>query len=139
MRFRGPHALLLEQINALWEGGDLSSIDDLYAEDFSMNGQAVGREGVRQAVQARRAAFSDVQFTVNDLLTVGDQTMVRFEQTGRHTGLLRTAAGELPATGRTFRVNGIEVWRFENNRAVEAWGIFDRLDLLSQLGAFDSD
>jgi hypothetical protein len=51
-----------------------------------------------------------------------------------HVGALRTPAGELPPTGKAYKLPTLSILQFEGKR-VSSWrDYFDRVDLLTQLG-----
>ena len=134
----GEHAELAARIDELWQGGDLAAADELYSEDFAADGQRVGPEGVKAMIQGLRAVFSEMTWELKDYIAHGERFVVRFEQSGRHTGTWNSPIGPLAATGRHFTVSGIEIFRVAGGRAVEAWVQYDMLSLLKQLGAIDS-
>jgi predicted ester cyclase len=41
-----------------------------------------------------------------------------------------------PPTGRSFEVNSLGIFRFDDGRISEHWGVFDQMGMLAQLGAF---
>ncbi len=135
--FTGPNAELMQRIDDLWQGGDLAAADKLYATDFAVNGTIVGPQGVKEFLLALRSAFSDMAFALGEVLVDGDRAALRFEQRGRHTGVWETPAGPLEPTGREFAIGGIEIFRFVEGKAAEAWVEYDMLGLLVQLGAFE--
>jgi predicted ester cyclase len=78
-----------------------------------------------------RAAFPDLQLTVEDIIAEGDRVAVNLTARGTHRG---TFQGIAP-TGKTVTVSAFEVVRIENGKLVEHWGGPDTLNLLQQLGA----
>ena len=60
----------------------------------------------------------------------GDTIVTRATFSGTHSG---TFAG-IPATGKTFSVEGIDIIRFEGEKMAEHWGQFDVVGMLTQLG-----
>jgi predicted ester cyclase len=40
-----------------------------------------------------------------------------------------------PATGRSFAVTSVGIFRISDGRIAEHWGVFDQLAMLGQLGA----
>lgn len=53
---------------------------------------------------------------------------------GTHRGTLRTAAGDLPATGREVRVSYLEVIRYRGDQRVSFHLEYDRAEMMEQLG-----
>lgn len=124
-------AILRRRVEEIWNQGNLTVIDDLIADDFVSNGQAIGREGFRQFVSTVRTAFPDLQFTVEDIVTEGDKVSVRYVGRGTQQGEF---AG-LPASGKRVQFTGIDIFRIADGQMAEEWLMYDQLGLLQQLGA----
>lgn len=75
-------------------------------------------------------AFPDGQVTVEDLLADGDKVVARISLRGTHQGAFRGIA----PTGKPITLMGIHIFRIANGKAVEHWGLMDRLAALQQLG-----
>ncbi|MEZ5102405.1 MAG: ester cyclase [Thermoleophilia bacterium] len=123
---------LYETINA----GDLDAMRETVAEGFVEHEQIPGieptREGVVEWFGIMRAAFPDLRFHVDELLPSGDRVVVRAHVTGTHEGEWMG----MPATGRSFSVNVIDILRVGDDGLVhEHWGVFDAMAMMEQLGA----
>ena len=73
-------AVVLRWWNELWNQGDLSLSDDLHTADFRDHDPASpwvqpGPEGMKQKVSAYRAAFPDLRFTMEQVLSVSDHVV----------------------------------------------------------------
>jgi steroid delta-isomerase-like uncharacterized protein len=77
-----------------------------------------------------RAAFSDLQMTVEDQIAEGDMVVTRWTAVGTNDGDLPG----MPASGRSSTVTGIGIDRIEDGKIVEAWGNWDTLGMMQQLG-----
>ncbi|PYE27928.1 steroid delta-isomerase-like uncharacterized protein [Paraburkholderia silvatlantica] len=100
-------------------------------EQVPFPGQGPGVEGLKDVVRGMRAAFPDMHWRVEEQLTEGDRVLTRFEWTGTHRG---TFLG-VDATGRSVKVWGMVVDRFQDARIKETRLIMDTLGLMIQLGA----
>ena len=107
--------------------GDLVTAD--YVEHDPLPGQGEGREGALDRFSIIVGALAP-HFTVEDVIAEGDRVMVRWTNAGTHVGEF---AG-IPATGRTFQIAGIDVYRVEDGRLAEHWHVVDQLSMLGQLG-----
>jgi steroid delta-isomerase-like uncharacterized protein len=94
-------------------------------------GDHYGPEGLRIAVAEYRAAFPDLQVTVEDLVADGDRVVHRFTLRGTHAGPFMG----IPPTGRVVTAAGIAIDRLADSKVAESWISFDALNLLRQLGA----
>ena len=114
--------------------GDLAVGDELVATDFvdhqPFPGQAPGLAGLKQSLGAFRAAFPDLEYTIEDLIAEGDKVAVRATMRGTNEGSLFG----LPASGKQVTVSDIDIVRIAGGKMVEGWGITDRLSMMQQLG-----
>ncbi|OFW71540.1 MAG: hypothetical protein A2Y55_07240 [Actinobacteria bacterium RBG_16_68_12] len=115
--------------------GRIELIDELVSPGFVEHEAAPGlepnRDGVKQFFGMFRAAAPDLTATVEDLIAEGDRVVARVWFSGTQTGELFG----LPATGKQFRFQAIDILRFEEGLAVEHWGVTDMAGLMGQLGA----
>ncbi|MEH0109583.1 ester cyclase [Tersicoccus sp. MR15.9] len=115
---------------------------------------AVNREAVAEPPECRvggpaafhataqwlRAAFSDLDFTVDAVVVDADTVVTLGTMAGRHTGtftLWRPDGGldrALPPTGRSFRVKYAHAMRMRDGQIVEHWAYRDDLGQARQLG-----
>jgi predicted ester cyclase len=78
------------------------------------------------------AAFPDMRFDPQDMLSSGDKVVTRARATGTHEGEFMG----MPPTGRRVDVQLIDIIRFgDDGLAHEHWGVFDALAMMQQLGA----
>jgi predicted ester cyclase len=115
--------------------GNLDAIGDLVSSDcrYFMPGSsepAEGPEGVKQVIAAFRAAFPDLHVEVDEVAAAGDVVMARVTPTGTHQGELMGVA----PTGRTVSWVVSHCARFSGGRMIEDRIVFDRADLMEQLG-----
>jgi ketosteroid isomerase-like protein len=80
------------------------------------------------------AAFPDAHVEVHELHVVDDVAIEEGTFTGTHDGVLHSAAGDVPPTGRAVAVDYIQVLRFRDGKHVSFNLMFDRLLMLEQLG-----
>ncbi len=115
--------------------GQLDAADRFFWEDMveqvPFPGQGPGIEGLKDVVRGMRAAFPDMHWRVEEQLTEGDRVLTRFEWTGTHEG----AFLGVDATGRSVKVWGMVIDRFQEGRIKETRLIMDTLGLMIQLGA----
>ena len=103
--------------------GRLDVISELIAEDFveheTMPGAPEGREAVAWFVTSFRSAVPDLRAEVDDLIVEGDKLVARSTWSGTQEGELFG----MPATGKAFAMDVIDIVRFEGDKAVEHWGV----------------
>jgi steroid delta-isomerase-like uncharacterized protein len=101
-------------------------------EQVPMPGQGPGLEGLKNVLRGMRAAFPDLNFSIEEQIAEGDKVASRFEWTGTH----QEEFLGVPATGRHVRVWGIVIDRLEGGRIKDTRILMDTLGLMMQLGAF---
>ena len=113
-----------------------AAFDEFVAENYAGHGldTAQGREGLKAEIMSYVAAFPDLRYTVDDVISEGDQVMSRWTARGTHTGQLM----DIPPTGKPVTINGISVDRVVNGKMVEGWTEFDMLGMFQQLGVLPS-
>jgi hypothetical protein len=79
-------------------------------------------------------AFSDAHVEVHVIHMLGEAVVEEGTFTGTHDGLLRTPAGDVSPTGRAVSVEYIQVLRFRAGQHISFNLMFDRLQMLQQLG-----
>ena len=126
-------ATVLDMLDAAWNRGDISAVEQAVASDHiehEADGDQVGREHVAQAILAYRAAFPDLRMSFDDQISEGDRVVTRWTGQGTHLGELNG----IPATGRAAQVWGMFIHRLAAGQITETWTSFDDLGLLRQLG-----
>jgi steroid delta-isomerase-like uncharacterized protein len=124
-------AIVKNYIERVWNQHDYSAIDENIRPDYIQHSPNVppGREGVKTFFKMIDSAFSDVKFTVEDMISDGDKVVWRWTIHGKHTGNFRG----LPPSGRDFALSGISILRLENGKFAELWVEQDMVGLLQQL------
>jgi steroid delta-isomerase-like uncharacterized protein len=129
---------LVRRTGEIWNQGDLSAAEEVYAADVvlhsSVAGERTGVEAVKQAIRAQRAAFPDLQVTIEHLIAEGDMVVNHVSLTGTHQGEF---AGLAPS-GKPWKATAISVVRVADGKVAEIWGVADQLDVLRGLGASPS-
>lgn len=114
----------------VWTQGDPTAPARFYAEEATENGDEVVATDFAAAVQSWRQKFPDFRVDVVEVLQAEDRVLSRVVYRGTHRG---TWAG-IPATGRSFAVLGLDLWRLRDERIVEHWHVTDHLELVTALG-----
>ena len=133
------HTLEVTDFERRWvEGlnrGDLSVADEVFAPGcvVHITGSPVPDlplDGFKQMVEGLLAAFPDLRFTIEDQTIAGDKVTTRWSAEGTHTGPL----GDMAATGRRMRVDGLILDHVVAGVVVERWEQWDQVAMLRQLG-----
>ena len=115
--------------------GNVNGIDELVDPSVVSHspfpGQVPGREGFKQAFAQFRAAFSNLQISIRDIVAGGDKVVGYFTVTGVHTGEFMGHAATLKAV----RYDEMVIVRFAGGKIVEHWSVADTLAMMLSLGA----
>jgi steroid delta-isomerase-like uncharacterized protein len=124
---------------AAFNAHDFDAFAAVLADDVRFEAPGGARLSGKQAcVEFYRGwigAFPDAQVEVDAVHHVDDRLIVEEGTfTGTHDGALRTPGGDIPATGRSVSIPYIHVLRFREGKHVFFGLMFDRLQMLEQLG-----
>ena len=106
--------------------------DRIDHQDYGMPpGAADGHEGFKRVLGGFTDAFPDLTLTIDFMVADGDKLVVYINTEGTHLAPFMGAA----ATGRRFRVKGVDIFAFNDDGLVSHhWGVFDTLGMMRQLG-----
>ncbi len=119
--------------DAMWNRGDLSSIDRLYAPNCMFHDPSFrvnGIDGIKSQVSELRAAHPDLHMDVADVMVDGDMTCTRWTLGGTARGEFRG----IPGTGKTYVMTGMTIDKWSQGKIVEVWTVYDLLGALQQVG-----
>jgi predicted ester cyclase len=124
-------ALIHRYYEEVWNKGNHDATDTFFATDGidhnAPPGSPPGFVFMKQFHAMARAAFPDIRITVEDLIAEGDKVVGRFTASGTQQGEFM----DIPPTGKPFT----RIYRINNGKIVECWGLFDQMGLMQQLGA----
>ena len=101
-----------------------------YIEHDPDQGQKPGLDGLKEMFKQYRATFPDLKMELKDISADGDLVMTRVVITGTMNGKMM----EMPPNGKKMEVEMFEQMRFKDGKAVEHWGVFDSMKMMTQLG-----
>jgi predicted ester cyclase len=90
-----------------------------------------GLEANKQMDAYFRSVFSDIRYTVQDIIADGDTVAVRRSWSMKHTGAFMGIA----PTGKVLSGTAIDIMRIVGGKIVEQWTESDNLNFMQQLGA----
>ena len=133
-------AIARRYYDEIMNGGNLATIDELMAPDFVFTLATHpepyhGPQGFKELVTMLRSAFPDLHLTVEHLIAEGDHVVGHWTGAGTHTGApLVTVMGDIPPSGRAFRIDGMSWLKIVDGRIKESLANEDTVGLLTQLG-----
>ena len=127
---------LAQREMTIFSDGDFDVADEVISPDYIGHDPATpepirGPEGVKAQAAGYRAAFSDLQLTVDHQVAEGEYVVTRWTARGTHDGELFG----IPATGRSVTTTGIGIERVVDGKVVEDHTVWDALGLMQQIGA----
>ena len=90
-----------------------------------------GPNGYLMTIGMMRSGFSDIQWTLEEMVSEEDKAAIRFTMRGTHDG---TFSG-VPPTGKSIKVQAMNFYLLADNQIIEEYGQPDLLGLLQQIGA----
>ncbi len=116
--------------------GDLEKIPAIVGKFFSpefVNHTIYGDysfDTLAQNWQIGHTAFPDIKIEIQDIITEGDKVVVRTITTETHKGYFVN----IPPTGKKISISGTIIFRVDNGKIQEEWGMSDSLTLFQQMG-----
>ncbi len=113
--------------------GDPAVADELIATNVVLSnppGVINSLEDYKTRMAVFHAAFPDGRYSIEDPVAEGDRVVVRWTLRGTQSGEFQGR----PATGKTFTVTGISIFRIAQGKIQEITVNMDRLGMMEQLG-----
>jgi steroid delta-isomerase-like uncharacterized protein len=117
----------------LFSRGNLDVANEILSAEFvdhQTHEDERGLEELKAYVTIYRAAFPDIQDTLEQIVAEGDKVVVRWTSRGTHQGEFMGAA----PTGRHVTFTGMRLFRIAENKIAESWVNIDERGLQEQLG-----
>jgi predicted ester cyclase len=118
-------AVMQRMRKELMNTGKTEKMDELIASDYAYHGpgghEIRGREGFKELFAWVHTSFPDLHFTVEDVIAEGDKVVSFYTVEGTHK------------SNKPVKFQVIILSRLASGKEVEAWEMFDRFDIASQL------
>ena len=127
--------LALQFYNGVMNTHNLADVKTLVTTDFIDHNPTPGHTGkglddLVAQLNEMLTALPDFHMTA-DLMVAEEDTVVTYlTMTGINTGPF----GNIPASNKPVKFNGIDIVRIKDGKAVERWGVFDNLSMMNQMG-----
>ena len=128
-------ALARRLVEEVFNQGNMSGIDELFAPDFVEHEKLPpeippGREAPKVMFTMLRSAFPDFKATIEHLIAEGDKAVLSMTWTGTQQGEFMG----IPSTGKSMSIGVIDIFRLAEGKFVEHWGQTDMMGMMQQLG-----
>jgi len=124
-------AIVHRWIEEGFNGQNLAVVDEAFSEQFALNGQIIGRDGLKRSMSQHLKGFPDLYVTIDDTIAEGNKVGIWYTVEGTHRGEFEG----IPATGNHVKWSGFDLLTIEYGRITEARFLSDFFGLITQLGA----
>ena len=118
--------------------GDPALSDRVYTEDvtgWSPVLEVTSRDELAADLRGRKAAFSDIDVTLDPVDAVGDKLIAEWRLAATHSGVLDLGEElQLEPTGRRVELRGVFIAEFEGDRIRRFRQYWDEAELVNGLG-----
>jgi steroid delta-isomerase-like uncharacterized protein len=115
--------------------GDLVKFDEFVAPNAILHNShpkpPVGPPEWKERIRFFTTAFSDVEISVKDSVSDGDQVVTHMIYQATHTDDFLG----IPASGKRVAVDEIQIVKVQDGKIVERRSVIDMINLLAQIGA----
>jgi steroid delta-isomerase-like uncharacterized protein len=125
----------------VWNKGSVNAIEEMLTEETVHHGLSglgdeivKGVEGFKAFHAQMRAAFTDFNVEINEILAQDGRIAIRYEIRGLHTG----EGLAIPVTKKPIRISGGGIARVKDGKFTEVFNLVDFFTMYCQLGAFPS-
>jgi steroid delta-isomerase-like uncharacterized protein len=127
-------------IEEAFNQGKLDVLDEICADRFVDHDPLMGdqdKEGVKRSIAQYREAFPDLTLTIEDIMACDDKVVMRWVGEGTFENEFM---GLEPTHEKGEPVRGIGIDRLDDDgKIAEAWGQWDTLTLLRNVGAIPNE
>ena len=127
-------ALIRRFIDEIFVRGRSDAVDELLADDFTAHtwpSTGDPKADLKGAIARTSKALANPRFTIDDMIAEGDRVAVRLTAQATQVGEFM----RMPASGRTYSISEIHIFRVGDGKVTEHWHQFDQMGLMTQLGA----
>ena len=131
---------LVNELYSAWSLHEPDRIDAIFADDATYEDVAGGHVSrgkleIKQLLRAVLAWAPNFRTTMTSLTVANDTATTEWTIEGTQTGPAQAGfVGELPASGRTFRLRGASILVFRSGRIAGVRDYYDMATFLRQLG-----
>jgi len=118
--------------------GNIALADQVFTVDVKLIDSSIpnfkgGLSSLKQRETMYKTAFPNKTVKIDDVFAVDDKVVVRWTAQGTHKGELQ----DIAPTGKNFKIWGITIYTFSNDKISTIHNVWDRLGLLEQIGVIE--
>ena len=118
-----------------WDAVKRNVTPGLVYDEVSTNRKAQGVDDVITLMKGWATAFPDSKATFEDAHVSGNTVILELTWRGNHTGVLRTPAGDVPATGKPIEMRACQIIDVADGKTRQIRQYFDIATMMKQIGA----
>jgi predicted ester cyclase len=128
----------MKKIFTMFETGKTEGIESIVADNIvshvePMPGMtSTGLQLLKETITASHAMWPDAKWAITSMVAEGDMVFAHYHMTG--TVAPNSMGPGMPAESKSVDMNGVDIARFENGKAVEHWGYWEEMKMMQQLG-----
>lgn len=121
--------------NQVLNSHNLAEIKSFVTSDFIDHNPSPGHTGkglddLTAQLNEILTAIPDLRVTTDLMVAEEDKVVAYLTMTGTNSGPF----GNMPATNKPVKFNGVDIVHIKDGKADERWGVFDNLSMMSQMG-----
>ena len=125
----------IQDLMTVWNSHDIDRAVKLYAldyvgEDVARAIRHQGQAGIRKFISTYLAAFPDLEFAADEIVSDGDRAALMWTARGTHRGAIMN----IPPTDRPIMIRGASLLTVKANLVHRATYIWDLAGLLRNIG-----
>ena len=130
---KDPKTLMAEFGQTIFEKKDFSKLNELMHEDYIQHNPLVpqGSAGFQSFFEAWFKASPDFKYQLKQIVADGDRVWAY----GTYSGTHNAEWLGIPATGKPYKFDAVDIFRIEDGRLAEHWDVLDVYSLFKQLDA----
>ena len=122
MTLAANREIIKRYFEEVWNQGKLDVLDEIMDAHYinhspGMPNSEPGPQGLKPIIAGMRKAFPDLTFEIKNMVVTEDQVAVHCMMSGTHKGDLFGT----PPTGKTVRINQMQIERIKDGKIVEHW------------------
>jgi predicted ester cyclase len=129
-------ATMLEEINRMWNNGDVSHVKELFVPDFVRHEPPhrvfEGPQALADHILGVRKQYPDMIVTIDETIFDGERMVVKWRFRGTEKGVY--PGSEFSPSGNGVEFEGVDILHLDEGKIVKDHVYYDDLNVLQQLG-----
>ncbi|MDQ3193045.1 MAG: ester cyclase [Bacteroidota bacterium] len=126
----------VQKVFNMIETGNIDELNNLVDQGFIDNtpdpaftSNKKGHEYVKDIIQMYGNTFSNLRVEIKQIFSCENKVVVYSIFKGKHTGKIK----DIPASNKDISFKNMDIFKLENEKVTEHWGVADNLSLMIQM------